>query len=326
MMRRHLGWISMTASASTLGVAFVGDLGSPPHLVVLVMVVLAALSAAAVRWGPSRHIAGAAGLAAAGLPLLLWSVTDGMPTAQRTAAAAVWTTPAVVAIVVGGYPRLMAHRRAVAVEQARRAQRLQVARDLHDFVAHEVSGIVTQAQAARFVADSRPEAAGPALARIEAAGLAALASMDQMVGLLHEPDSVPVQPWPTLDDLPGLIDRFRAAGHTDVRLVQDSSVGEAARDSAALAYRIVVEALTNVRRHAATAARVEVSVTGDAAGIEVRVRNDTTGPPPPQRRAGRGGRGLSGLREQVAARGGTLTAGPCEHGWEVVAALPTIEA
>jgi signal transduction histidine kinase len=326
MMRPHLGWLSMAASAAILCVAFVGDLGSPPYLFVLLMAALAVLLAVAVRWGPHRHIVPAAGLAGAVMALVLWSFTDGMPMAQRIAAAAVWTMPAVAAVVVGGYPRLMLHRRAVAVEQARHAQRLQVARDLHDFVAHDISGIVAQAQAARFVADSRPEAAGPALARIEAAGLAALDTMDRMVGMLHEPDAATVRPLPTLDDLPGLVDRFRAAGHLDARLVQSSRIAEVPRDSAVTAYRIVVEALTNVRRHAPAATRVDVSVTGDAGGIEVRVRNDTAGPPPLQQHDRRGGRGLSGLREQVAAGGGSLSAGPCERGWEVVAVIPVVAA
>jgi signal transduction histidine kinase len=320
MTRRHLGWISMAASGSSLYAPFAGDRDEPTYLFLAVIAVLAALLAVAVRWGPPRHIAPAAGLAAAAMALVLWSITDGMATAQRVPAAAVWTTPAVVALVVGGYPRLMVHRRAVAVEQARHAQRLQVARDLHDFVAHDISGIVAQAQAARFVADSRPEAAGPALARIEAAGLAALTTMDGMVGMLHEPDAGPVRPLPTLADLPGLVDRFRAAGHLDARLVQGPGTVAVPRESAAVAYRIVVEALTNVRRHAPAATRVEVSVTGDASGVEVRVRNDTAGPPP-QRRDRRGGRGLSGLREQVTAGGGTFSAGPRDGGWEVVAVV-----
>jgi signal transduction histidine kinase len=326
MTRRYLGWISMTAGVATLGVAFGIGLDRPPYLFVVVMAALAVLSAVAVRWGPQRHIAPVAGSAAAVMALVLWSFTDGMPTVQRIAAAAVWTAPAVAALVVGGYPRLMLHRRAVAVEQARQAQRLQVARDLHDFVAHDISGIVAQAQAARFVAGSRPEAAGPALARIEAAGLAALDTMDRMVGMLHEPDSATVRPLPTLDALPDLVERFRAAGGPDIRLVQGARIGAVPRDSAAVAYRIVVEALTNVRRHAPAAGRVDVSVTGDAGGVEVRVRNDTAQPPPRQRAGGRGGRGLSGLREQVSARGGTLTAGPCERGWEVVAVLPAVAA
>jgi signal transduction histidine kinase len=235
----------------------------------------------------------------------------------------IWTAPAGAALVVGGYPRLTAHRRAVAVEQVRQAQRLQWARDLHDFVAHDISGIVAQAQAARFVAESRPEAAAPALERIEAAGLAALATMDRMVGMLHEPDGPATRPLPTLDDLPGLVDRFRAAGDIDVRLVRSADLAGVPRDSAAIAYRVVVEALTNVRRHAATASRVDVSVTGGVSGVEVRVHNDMAGGAPPQRRRpGSGGRGLAGLREQVAASGGNLSAGPGDRDWEVVAVIP----
>ncbi|MEU4690006.1 histidine kinase [Actinoplanes sp. NPDC023714] len=338
MTRRDLGWISMAAGAAALGAAFLVDMDGPPYLFMLVVTVLAVLAAAAVRWAPRRQIAPAAGSAAAAMALIVWSFTGGMPAAQRVAAAAFWTTPAVAALVVGGYPRLMLHRRAAAVAEARRAQRLQVARDLHDFVAHDISGIVAQAQAARFVAGSRPEAAGPALERIEAAGLAALETMDRMVGMLHEPDAGTVRPLPTLDGLPGLVDRFRAAGRLDVRLdvrlsqgdrlgrddrlVQDDRLGEVPRDSAAVAYRVVVEALTNVRRHAPAARRVDVSVIGDATRVEVRVRNDTGPVTARQRPGGEGGHGLSGLREQVAARGGTLAAGPCGDGWEVVAVIP----
>lgn len=328
MLRRLLGPAAVAAGGASLAATLLWGPVRPPVLFLLVPGVLALLLAAAVRWGPRRHIAPAAGLGAAAMAAALWAPTDGMPALQRVAAAAVWTVPALVALVVGGYPRLMLHRRAVVVEQARQAQRLQLARDLHDFVAHDISGIVAQAQAARFVADSRPEAAGPALERIEAAGLAALTTMDRMVGMLHAPDGGPVRPLPTLDDLAGLVARFRAAGPVDARLVQHPGTTALPRDTASTAYRVVVEALTNVRRHAPTATRVDVSVTGDASGVEVRVLNDTTRPPPPRPpaerggRGGRGGRGLSGLRELVAATGGTLSAGPCDRGWEVVAVIP----
>ena len=149
--------------------------------------------------------------------------------------------------------------------------------------------------------------------------------MDRMVGMLQEPDAVGVRPLPTLDDLPGLIDRFGAAGHLEARL-EDSRTGTVPRDSAAMAYRIVVEALTNVRRHAPAATRVDVSVTGNASVIEVRIRNDTAGQPSRQRHDRAGGQGLSGLREHVAAVGGTLSAGPCAGGWQVVAVVPVVPA
>ncbi|WP_204296881.1 helix-turn-helix transcriptional regulator [Actinoplanes campanulatus] len=169
--------------------------------------------------------------------------------------------------------------------------------DLHDFVAHDVSGIVAQAQAARFVASGRPEAAGAALERIEAVGLAALATMDHMVGMLHEPDGPAVRPVPTLVDLPGLVDPFRAGGDADVRFTEVPRPVRAPRDTGAVAYRVVVEALTNVRRHTASARRVDVLVTGGPAGVEVRIRDDGPGATPWRRPPGAGGRmpGIDGL-------------------------------
>jgi len=320
MLRAHLGRIAMAGGVVAMSASL---LAGPSSAGLLVPGVLAALLTAAVRWGPRRHILPAALLDAGAMALWLWSMAADLATLSRLAAALVWTAPALAALVVGGYPRLKAHQRAADVERARQAQRLQWARDLHDFVAHDISGIVAQAQAARFVAATRPEAAGPALERIETAGLAALATMDRMVGMLHEPDGPAVRPLPTLSDLPGLVERFRVAGGPDARLVRGPHLASVPRDSAAVAYRVVVEALTNVRRHAAAARRVDVCVTGDAAGVEVRVRNDTAGPPAP-RRLRPGGRGLTGLREQVHAAGGTLSAGPVDGGrhWEVAAAIP----
>ncbi|MFE1207772.1 histidine kinase [Streptomyces albidoflavus] len=90
--------------------------------------------------------------------------------------------------------------------EARSAQRLQLSRDLHDFVAHDVSGIVVQAQAARFVATTDPSQAVLALERIEKAGLNALASMDQTVQMLHGPEAAPAtDPLPGVSQLPSLI-------------------------------------------------------------------------------------------------------------------------
>jgi signal transduction histidine kinase len=257
------------------------------------------------------------------MALWLWPSTGDMPTLERIGASMFWTLPALLALVVAGYPRLTAYQRAMAVEQARRAQRLLLARDLHDFVAHDVSGIVAQAQAARFVAGSHADAATAALERIEAAGLAALTTMDRVVRMLHDPDGVTAEPPPTLDDLPDIVERFRSTGHIDVRLDLTPDAASVPRQAAATAHRVVMEALTNVRRHAPAATRVDVSVTGDDSGIEVRVRNDALGTRSRRlRRAEPGGHGLQGLAERVTADGGTLTAGPTGHGWEVVARIP----
>ncbi|GAA2443747.1 hypothetical protein GCM10010191_70470 [Actinomadura vinacea] len=226
---------------------------------------------------------------------------------------------AAAAAAAGAYPRYLDARRARAVEHARRLQRLDLARDLHDFVAHDVSGIVVQAQAAQVSGD--PRVALAALRRIEDAGVRAMASMDRTVRVLHD-DRDDHDPRYTLSDLPDLADRFAESTAAEVHLVvQADPPGEAS----ATAYRVIVEALTNVRRHAAGAAAVEVAVT-EVPGPAVRVTVTDDGPggtSRAHRTPGEGGRGLAGLAERVEAGGGEFAAGPRgERGWRVSALLP----
>ncbi|MFC4910123.1 sensor histidine kinase [Actinomadura gamaensis] len=250
-------------------------------------------------------------------------------------------TVAIVTAATALYPRLLDARRSRAVAAARRAQRLDLARDLHDFVAHDVSGMVVQAQAAQISPD--PEVARAALKRIEDAGLRALASMDRTVHMLHETDDDTPRPRPYgLDDLPGLTQRF--AESCDARISIDIDVHDPPREVAATAYRLVVEALTNVRRHAPDATAITVTVT-EVAGPAVRVHVADNAPARTRRHRtfggrglgglgggglggrwldGLGGRGLDGLAERVRASGGEFAAGPAPggRGWEVTAVLP----
>ncbi|RMI37060.1 two-component sensor histidine kinase [Actinomadura harenae] len=236
------------------------------------------------------------------------------------------------------YPRLLDARRARAVAEARRAQRLDLARDLHDFVAHDVSGMIVQAQAAQIGAD--PEVARAALRRIEDAGTRAMASLDRTVHMLHEDDG-PRRPH-GLDDLTGLTERFAESCDARVRLVVD--VRDPPHEVSATAYRLVVEALTNVRRHAPDATAVDIAVTEVAVtevavtevavteapgpAVRVRVTDDGHGRRHGRRRArlrlpGLGGHGLGGLAERVGALGGEFAAGPADGGgWQVTALLP----
>ena len=141
--------------------------------------------------------------------------------------------------------------------------------------------------------------------------------------MLHEPDGLTVGPLPSLDDLPILVERFGADGQIDIRLVQNLGAVAVPRPIAAMAYRVVVEALTNVRRHSPGATRVDVSVAANATGVEVQVHNDAADSPGPSRRRSEpGGRGLQGLRTLIAASGGTLSAGRCGRDWKVVAVIP----
>ncbi|WP_145806249.1 sensor histidine kinase [Kribbella amoyensis] len=217
-----------------------------------------------------------------------------------------------LAAAVGGagrYLHLLDRRRVRAVHEARQAQRLGLARDLHDFVAHDVSGIVAQAQAGQVSKD--PAIAQEALRRIEAAGLRALASMDRTVHLLS--------PGPArygLADLPDLVEQYAS----DVTL--ELPPLEPPREVGAAAYRIVAEALTNIRRHAPATTRITVAVGQAADRLTTVVTNHTTNATPVRSSRRGGGLGLVRLTELVEALGGELEAGPVPGGWQVSATLP----
>lgn len=211
------------------------------------------------------------------------------------------------------YPRYLDARRSRAVDEARRAQRLVLARDLHDFVAHDVGGMVVQAQAAQVSPD--PEVVRAALKRIEDAGLRAMASMDRTVHLLH---SDAPQPY-GLGDLPALTERF--AETSDARVTLTVEVRDPPPEVSATAYRLVVEALTNVRRHAPRATAVDVTIAkAPGPAVQVTVTNDGRTRP---RKTRRSGRGLTGLAEGIGALDGEFAAGPTgDQGWKVEAVLP----
>ncbi|WP_274567673.1 sensor histidine kinase [Streptomyces spiramyceticus] len=299
------------------------------------------LLTAAARWAPRPQLLVGGGLAATAVALWTLPLVPSASFFEYVGLAAFWTVPVIGALVVGGYPRSMERRRHLAVVAARRAQQLELAHDLHDFVAHDVSGIVVQAQAARFVAQNDPAAATLALERIERAGLAALASIDRTVRMLHtaEESGEDIPPAGARTALPGtdqlaiLIDRFSDTGRTRARLDIAPGAAEAlSREGAATVHRIVVEALTNVRRHAPGAAEVEVALTTDRTSVEVKVINDggrtrlSSLPPLPRfEHGGSGGTGLPALAERVRASGGTFNWGPHQGGWRVRATLPATE-
>ncbi|WP_234327003.1 sensor histidine kinase [Streptomyces sp. NRRL WC-3742] len=251
--------------------------------------------------------------------------------APSVVAVAMAMFPAAGAVGVGLYLRANDDRRARAVRRARREQRLEVARDLHDFVAHEVTGILLEVQAAQVDAYDE-EQVRELLGRLEAAGLRALDSMDHTLRTLRDPEtSAAAEPPPTkvrgLADLPELVDRFLASGVIGGALdLEPGLAGTAPREIEDAAYRVVLEALTNVRRHAPGTDRLEVEVVrtpGPALRVTVTDsgRQDGSGGLA-ARRPGGGGTGLAGLTERITALGGDLTAGPHAGGWRVRGVLP----
>lgn len=194
-------------------------------------------------------------------------------------------------------------------------ERLRIARELHDIVAHSMSLIAVQAGIGNHVAEQRPAEAREALRVIEATSRGSLTEMRHLLGVLRsEVDDPARAPAPGPDGIPELVERARSAGVT-VTLRQDETALPGGIGLSV--YRIVQEALTNVVKHAAPA-RCAVTVEVGEQAVAVEVAND--GPrvePTP------GGHGLVGMRERVAVYGGTFEAGPCpEGGWRVAAVLP----
>ncbi|MEU9048295.1 MULTISPECIES: sensor histidine kinase [unclassified Kitasatospora] len=201
-------------------------------------------------------------------------------------------------------------------------ERLRIARELHDIVAHNLSLITMQASVAGFVADTRPEEAVRALALIEQTGRGALHEMRRLLGMLRDgngraqdPELVPA---PGLADLDQLVARAAESGlRVELRVVGDRRELPAPLELAV--YRIAQEALTNVIKHAdAGRVRAVLAYGEDSVGIEVV--DDGQGA---QGSVGSAGHGLVGMRERVAVYGGELEAGPLPgEGFRVSARIP----
>ncbi|MEJ8649676.1 histidine kinase [Streptomyces sp. MS1.AVA.3] len=321
-----LALLSLAADSAPFGKAGLALLWLPFETVALLV-----LLERVVRHvpGPPAGIVGAlTGTAAILLPLRYTLHDPHLGPKESVFMAALAFFPTACAAGVGLYLRALDTRRAHAVALARREQRLEDARDLHDFVAHEVTGIVLEAQAAQLDDDPGPVDHRALLHRIEQAGLRALDSMDRTVATLREADGRTWdEPPPTrlhgLADLPELLGRFSSMASAEVALsVEDEVAGALSREAEDTAYRVVLEALTNVRRHAPQAGRVEVFAgrTADRA-VEVSVA-DTAGPGSPAGTRRGGGTGLAGLAERVSTLGGALEAGPYAQGWRVRCLLP----
>jgi signal transduction histidine kinase len=283
----------------------------------LAVVVVLVLHRCALR--PALALTAVAAVAIVGSPILRMTDTDGDSFSVLCALG--WGG----AVAIGLVLREVDTRRRAAVDDIRSAERMELARELHDVVAHHVTGIVVAAQAAAVVARTSPDDVDRALSAIETAGTDALTAMRRMVGVLRGQDTEGARtPGAELGGVPALVARFDPDGRL-VRLATDPGLEHAVLPPgvAATGYRVVQEALTNVRRHAPEAAVVEVDVRIREEALLVSVRNDGVPPVPVGPRAGGSGFGLVGMGERVAALDGALAAGPTARGvWTVSARLP----
>ncbi|WP_246204770.1 sensor histidine kinase [Streptomyces tailanensis] len=301
----------------------------PGELAILLCLLLVAVRDCPVRWAAVCGVLGGAAVVAlsyreaAGDPDISSVNPFGMLLLAGAAAG------------LGGYLRTLDHRRRVAVTETQRTERLAMAADLHDFVAHHVTGILVQTQLAQLITTTEPERLAGILKDVERSAVEALASMRRTVGLLREvPEpgeagSDDRRPGGDLAALPELVEGFGGPVGPPAELVRDPSVpDDLPHEVQAAAHRIVQEALTNVRRHAADATAVTVGLSYDGRVLEVTVRDDGRGGTRLPKAARGGGFGLIGLTERVTALGGEVRTGlrSDRWGWEVTATLPAQRA
>ncbi|CAI4165506.1 two-component sensor histidine kinase [Streptomyces albidoflavus] len=216
-----------------------------------------------------------------------------------------------------------AERSATAAERTRAVrleERTTIARELHDVVAHHMSVVAIQAEAAPYRVENPPQELADAFAAIRESAVAALTELRRVLGVVRADDyEAPDAPQPVLADLDRLLDGVREAGVPVEKLVTGRR-RELPQGVELSAYRMVQEALSNVLRHAPGAsARVELAYV--PVGLGLRVVNDA--PERPADPSPGAGQGLTGMRERAAVLGGELHAGPDESGgFEVSAFLP----
>jgi len=212
-------------------------------------------------------------------------------------------------------------------------ERLRIAQELHDVVAHSMSVIAVQAGVGAHVVDDRPDQAKAALEAISATARSTLTEMRRLLGVLRDEDgnrSHAPAPAPALSDVARLVDDVRAAG-VPISLIVDGEPDHLSAGIELSAYRIVQEALTNVIKHAGPLTQVDVRVTHTDGEISVEVVDDGRGAAAHHHHTGAssgavqssGGHGLLGMRERVEMWGGTLEVGPVDGGgYRVGATLP----
>jgi signal transduction histidine kinase len=270
------------------------------------------LAYALFRWGSGREAASGFGVILLWLPIT--NVADPTSLADAVAAYAFF----LFAAALGAAIRYRARIRIRDIDQAKSREREQLARELHDTVAHHVSGIAIQAQAGRAIAASHPERAVEALAIIEDAATRTLTELRAIVGVLRATQDTEFAPQPGMAEVEQLATDGQKRPCVEVTL--SGELDDLSPAVGAAIYRLAQESITNARRHARHATQVTVAVTGDADQVRLTIDDDGSAGTAGRTQAGYG---LVGMRERATLLGGTFHAGPTDdRGWRVEAVLP----
>jgi len=305
----------LTVVLVAFGAATVLDLAAsnsgPGQAGLYATAVLIVLPYAVCRWASGRDMV--ISIAFILLTHVLREVVNGRPV-DLLVGFTFLLTPAALGLAV----RYSISARSRQVQEYRLLEREQLARELHDTVAHHVSAIAIQAQAAQLISGSRPEAVEQALRTIESEATRALTEMRAMVGALRDGASADLAPQRGVADVARLADVSVATPTVRVEVTGDVTNLSPAVDAAT--YRLAQESVTNALRHARHATVVDVRVRADDANVSISVMDD--GETVAAGRADKG-YGLVGMAERVLLLGGTFDAGPrADRGWVVTAQLP----
>jgi signal transduction histidine kinase len=324
--RRFPGAVLATCVAS--GLAFAALSLPPVILGVAILVAVYSVAAYGDRWVSLAGLAAAA-VGSAAVQLTPGRFENPTPVTNTLIIGAAWLLGHFVGVRRAYTDQLerTAELERARAELARRAvaeERLRLARELHDVVAHSISVIAVQSGVGAHVAESQPEEAAKALAAIEATSRAALTELRRLLGVLRqegEPQGS-LAPVPGLADLDALLAEVAKAGLA-VRLRVEGTPWQLPAGVDLSAYRIVQEALTNVVKHAGEA-RAHVTIGYGDQDVTVEVTDDGLGVTAPAGDGqGKVGHGLIGMRERVQVFGGDLEAGPRPGGgFRVAARLP----
>jgi signal transduction histidine kinase len=310
LWRRSRPLLMVTIGFGVCGLAPFLTHGHPTDMYTMVYQLLLVFSL--VRWGRGRDVVLGAAVLLANIGLWLLAGFTSLSNGAGEAVILVTTG------AVGAALRYRARARMRELDQATLLERARLARDLHDTVAHHVSAMAIRAQAGLAMAPSQPEAATEALRLIEAEASRALTEMRTMVRVLRQPAEL--TPLPRVADLAELSGRSHTGPWVNVEILGD--VDDLPPSVGATIYRLAQEAVTNARRHAKHATRIEVRVAADDTSVRLRVRDDGDAGSP-----GASGYGLIGMAERAGLLGGTCEAGPNPgRGWTVTAVLPRTPA